>query len=106
MSLGSAVPMRRSCRWRRTLALSLLEIAALLLAHRLLIVEMAGRDVISHILSAGSHVPRTTMVLVTTFLVVRLLAVLALPGMILSRIGLIVMDAIRPTAGGESGDAP
>ncbi len=84
--------MKNLARWQWTLIVSVLEIAALLLAHHLLMVKMATRDIVSHIFAAGPHVPMPVMVTVIAFLVVRLLTVLALPGMILSRIGLVLLD--------------
>ena len=84
--------MKHLARWQWTLIISVLEIAALLLAHHVLMVKMASRDIISHIFAAGPHVPAPVMATVIAFLVVRLLTVLALPGMILSRIGLVLMD--------------
>jgi hypothetical protein len=84
--------MKRLTRWQWTLTLCTLEIAALLVAHQVLIARMAQGDTVSHILSAGPHVSQTVMATVIAFLVIRLLTVLALPGMILSRIGLVLMD--------------
>lgn len=84
--------MKKLSRWQWTLVISASEIAALLLAHRLLIANLAERDIVSHIFSAGPHVSTPVMATMIAFLVVRLLTVLALPGMILSRIGLVLID--------------
>lgn len=94
--------MKKSVRWHWTLALSVFEIGALLLAHRLLLARMAQQDTISHIFAAGPHIPRAVMATVIAFLVIRLLTVLALPGMILSRIGLVLMDWYRDRAQANS----
>ena len=79
-------------RWKRTLLVSIMEIAALLILHAVLIRLMADRQIVSTILAANESVPRSTLALATIFLVVRFLVVLALPGMILARIGLVLLD--------------
>jgi hypothetical protein len=94
--------MKRLNRWQRTLVFSVLEIGALLLAHRLLLAYLAERDMVSRIFAAGPHVPAPVTATVIAFLVVRLLTVLALPGMILARIGLVAMDWFRAHAEDEA----
>jgi hypothetical protein len=79
-------------KWRKTLLISFIEIAALLVAHRLLLVTLAEGSLISHIFAGGQNASRGELTVVIAFIAVRLLAVLALPGMILSRIGLVWMD--------------
>ncbi len=85
--------MSAAVRWRRTLWTSVAELGALLLAHALLLRYMVTHDVASAILSAGKHLPPLTLALAGLFLLVRFLAVLALPGMLLARIGLVLFDA-------------
>jgi hypothetical protein len=80
---------------KRTLIISVTEIAVILALHRLLIGYFAGGKMASVMLSAGEHVPRTTLFMVGLFLFVRILTV-CLPGMILARLGLAVMDAFGP----------
>ena len=82
-------------RWQRTLLINLAEILLLLALHGVLIRYMADHDVVSRIFAAGSHVPRGTLAAAGFFLLVRFLVVLALPGMILSRCGLILFDWIN-----------
>lgn len=79
-------------RWQKTMWLCAVEIVVLLVAHRVLLAMMAEGDLISHIFLGGQNATRGEMAVVVAFLLVRLLAVLALPGMILSRIGLVWMD--------------
>lgn len=79
-------------KWHKTLLISGVEIVALLVAHRILLGTLAEGSLISHIFAGGQSASRGEMILVVAFLVVRLLAVLALPGMILCRIGLVWMD--------------
>lgn len=76
-------------RWQKTLAISVGEIGLLLLAHRILLEVLADGDLVSHIFAGGQSASRGEMALVLIFLLVRLLAVLALPGMILCRLGLV-----------------
>jgi hypothetical protein len=79
-------------KWQKTLLISAVEIVVLLVAHRVLLGVMAEGSLISHIFAGGQNASRSEMVLVAVFLLVRLLVVLALPGMILVRMGLVWMD--------------
>lgn len=79
-------------RWQKTLAISVGEIGLLLLVHRVLLEVLAGGDLVSHIFAGGQNASRGEMALVLVFLLVRLMAVLALPGMILCRLGLIWLE--------------
>ncbi len=81
--------------WKRTLIVSAIEILAILALHRILIGYFSGGNVASVLLSAGEHVPRTTLFMVGLFLFMRILTI-CLPGMILARAGLAMMDALRP----------
>ena len=80
--------------WQRTLVGGAAEVGGLLAAHRLLIVHMAHHDVASAIFAAGAHVPRLTLLTAGLFLLVRCLAVLALPGLILARLGEVILAAV------------
>jgi len=88
-------------KWQKTLIVSSVELLALLVAHRLLLAAMAEGSLISHIFAGGHSASWGEKILVVAFLVVRLLAVLALPGMILSRIGLVWMDMKRVSRGSQ-----
>ena len=79
-------------KWQKTLMISAIEIVTLLGAHRLLLATLAEGSLISHIFAGGQNASRGEMALVVAFLAVRMLVVLALPGMILCRIGLVWMD--------------
>ena len=69
-----------------------LEIVAILLLHLLLLHWFAEKNVVASILAAGKHVPRLTIVLAIVFFLIRLLAVFLLPGIILSRFGVLLYD--------------
>ena len=83
-------------RWKRTFLGSALEIAALLLLHRWLLLRMAGGTTASAILAAGRHVPVETLATAGLFLLVRFLAVVCLPGLILARVGMVLFDLFSP----------
>jgi hypothetical protein len=81
--------------WRRSLLRSLIEIASLLILHAILIRLMADRQIVSTILAANETIPRSTVAVAILFLVIRFLVVLALPGMILARIGLVLLGLLK-----------
>lgn len=69
------------------------EITVLLALHFALLHWLAERDIVSVIFSTGQHTPFWMMVSAGGFLFVRLLVLLFLPGMILSRLVLLWLDA-------------
>ena len=79
-------------RWKKTTLTGVLEIAALLSLHAVLLRWLASHDVVSRIFAADPHVPAWMLLLAATFLLVRFLAVFALPGLVLVRIGLTILD--------------
>lgn len=79
-------------RLRRKALLACIEIAALLAIHVVLLHLMADRHIVSTILAGGSHVPRTVAATATIFVLVRLFAVLLLPGIILARLVSLALD--------------
>lgn len=81
-------------RWQKTLLAGTAEIVALLLLHRVFLRCMADHNIASRIFAAGPHVPRWILATATAFLVVRFLTVLALPGMVLTRLALVVMELL------------
>lgn len=72
--------------FRRKALLTAAEIALLLTVHVVLLHVMAERNVVSTILASGSHIPRGVAWTAGAFLIVRLFAVLLLPGIILARL--------------------
>ncbi len=88
--------MKTTPLWKTTLAVCAAELAVVLLLHRILIETLADGNIVSRIFAGGRHVPVTDMMLALLFISVRLLVALGLPGMILSRIGLVVFDALWP----------
>ena len=81
--------------WKRTLIISAVEIAAIVIIHAIMIRIFAGGTMVSVLFSAGDHVPRMTLLAVGAFLLVRIVFVF-LPGLILARLGLAVMQALMP----------
>jgi hypothetical protein len=79
-------------RWKKALLMSVIEIVPILVLHAWMIRLMAEKNIVSTIFAAGRHVPLLTLATAGLFLLVRFFAVLYLPGMILSRIGLAIMD--------------
>jgi hypothetical protein len=79
-------------RWKKTAIISVLEIGVLLVVHAVLLRWLSTHEVVSTILAAGSHVPTWMLFLTGVFLIVRFLAVFALPGMILLRLGQTILD--------------
>jgi hypothetical protein len=69
------------------------EIIVLLALHFMLLHWLAERDIVSVIFSAGQHTPLWMMLSALAFLLVRLLVLLFLPGMILSRIVLMIVKS-------------
>ncbi len=77
---------------KRKALLALVEVAVLLVLHVTLLHVMADRHIVSTILAGGSHIPRSVAATATLFVVVRLYAVLLLPGVILARIVGLALD--------------
>jgi hypothetical protein len=77
-------------RWKKAAIGGAAELTVLLLIHALLLHWFSSHDIVSRIFAAGPHVPPGTLLLTLTFVLVRFLAVFALPGLILARIGLII----------------
>ena len=91
--------------WVKTLLLGVAELVLLVIFYQVVLQQVMARDVVSAMLAAGDHVPRSTLLLAGAFLALRALVVLALPGMILSRIGLAAFDAAwRPRRTEEKSD--
>jgi hypothetical protein len=68
------------------------EIVILVALHFTLLHWLAERDVVSVVFSAGQHTPRWMLLSAGAFLLVRLLVLLFLPGMILNRIVLMIVE--------------
>ncbi|MDA0991732.1 MAG: hypothetical protein O3A51_13400 [Verrucomicrobia bacterium] len=75
--------------WKHRLKSSLLEIVGLVAIHAVLIRILADHHIVSSLFASGSHVPLLNSLLTAGFILVRLFTVLALPGMILARLGLV-----------------
>ena len=71
---------------RQLILKSAAEIAFILLLHTALLYWLAKKQVVAAILSAGDHVPAAYLVLAMLFIIVRLLALVLLPGIVLQRL--------------------
>lgn len=80
---------------KRRLTQYAIEIAGLIALHFVLLHWLAGRDIVSVIFSAGEHTPFWMLASAGGFLLVRLLVLLFLPGMILSRLVMLWVDTHR-----------
>lgn len=79
------------------------EISLILILHVVLIRVLAEKDIAATILSAGPHAPKMHLLAAGGFVLVRLLAVLLLPGIILNRLALFALE--RWTQGGVPEEA-
>lgn len=77
--------------WKRWYVVIALEVAAICLLHGVLIVWLAEKNIVAAAFSAGGHLPWPTMAAAGAFTMVRLLAVLLLPGIVLARIGTVLV---------------
>ena len=90
---------------RRRAAWAAAEIAVILVLHAALIRVLAGSDVAATLLSAGAQAPRLHVAAALGFALVRALAVLLLPGIILSRLVQLALHRWSG-AGAETAGAP
>jgi hypothetical protein len=74
------------------IAISLSALAALLVAHEVLLRVMADNQIVTKLLSPGGHTPTGELWTAGLFMAVRVTVVLLLPGILLSRIGLLLYD--------------
>jgi len=82
--------MKNFSKWKRSLLWGILEVALLLVLHSILLRAMAKGNLASLIFTGGGDVPIWSLAVVGLFIVVRLLVTLALPGIILARLGFVV----------------
>jgi hypothetical protein len=68
------------------------QISVILIVHAVLVRVLAGTDIVATILSAGPHAPTGHLLIAAVFVVARLLALLLLPGIILSHLVGIALD--------------
>jgi len=79
-------------RLRRKITLYAFEIVFLLILHAFLLHYMHDNNIASTMFAGGGQVPWSTRGLAILFITVRLLTVLALPGIVLTRLGLIFLE--------------
>lgn len=79
-------------KWKKTLLKSLTMIAAILIAHGIILCIFSQVDIISKGFSAGGLKQPLILAAVTAFVVLRFLAVLLLPGIVLACAGMVVFD--------------
>ena len=68
------------------------QVTGILVVHAVLIHSLAETDIVATILSAGPHAPLEHLFAAGGFVLVRILAVLLLPGIILSHLVQIALD--------------
>jgi len=68
------------------------QVAVIMLAHLILIHLLAEKDIVATILSAGQHSPTSAVLVAGLFVVVRVMAVLLLPGIVLSHLAAIALE--------------
>ena len=88
----------RSAKWKVIVAM--LEIAALVVIHAVMIRALAASGTVAVIFAAGPHAPKSALVAAGVFLLSRLILYLLLPGFVLARIGMAAVD--HWTAGGDA----
>ena len=77
-------------------SLGLAEFVVLLVLHVVLLHTLAARSCVARVFAMGGHVPLSTKALVGLFFLVRILAVVCLPGVVLSRAGMVLLDRFWP----------
>ncbi len=89
-------------KWKKTLIFGGLELAMVVVAYRIVLMLVINRQIISQAFAAGPHVSGWVFSLVVTFLLLRLMVAVVLPGMILARLGLVVFDAWQQRRSGAA----
>ena len=90
--------------WKKKALGFSIEIIFLVTLHQVLIHVMADKNVAATVFTGGASVPLTTRFLAIMFILVRLLTVLCLPGIILTRLGLIWCERRKDVRGGGGGE--
>ena len=84
--------MSSKYRWWLRIGEWIIVIVIPLVLYPWLLRQMADRQVVAALLSAGGHLPTGTVVIACLFLLLRLYVIVLLPAMILSRLGLLGLD--------------
>jgi hypothetical protein len=79
-------------RWPLRISEWIIVIVIPLLLYPWLLRQMADRQVVAALLSAGDHLPTGTVVIACLFLLLRLYVIVLLPAFILSRLGRLGFD--------------
>lgn len=82
-------------RLKRILSERWTGIAFILGAHWALLYWLAEKDVVATLFAAGEHVPVFSILLATAFLVMRLLALVYVPGFLIAKAGLFLVRRCR-----------
>jgi hypothetical protein len=77
----------------KQLTLIVVKILAVILLHEILIYWLAEKQIVSTLLAAGQHLPLTTALLAVTFLMLRLILFVYVPGRFLAQIGILLWTA-------------
>lgn len=89
---------------RRIALATLIEVAAILGVHQVLLFLLAERGVVASLLSAGGHLPVGSLLLALAFVAVRLLACVGIPGFVLYRLVLLGCALLATRTEQASGD--
>ncbi|MSR64806.1 MAG: hypothetical protein EXS18_03385 [Verrucomicrobiae bacterium] len=77
---------------KRFLLVLVIEVVVLVLLHTFLIHWLSAGNVVAVILAGGAHTPKLMLATAGLFLLVRLFAVLFLPGFLLARVGQFLFE--------------
>jgi hypothetical protein len=94
--------MNRSRRLWRQLAIDL---AAVLILHAVLIRYLFAHNAVATIFASGDHIPRGVLALAMFFILIRLVVILALPGIVLARLASIAFTIHDESKCGRPPDA-
>ena len=83
---------------KRKWTISVIAVAGILAIHEVLLRWMDEGNIVASLFAAGGHVPVSTLLLAFLFLTVRLVAVLFLPGLILSAVVASLMNKRKDSA--------
>lgn len=83
----------------KTLRILLVEVGAILIVQLIALHCLAKTDLVAKVFAAGPHTPFLAMLAIILYFVVRMMAMVLLPGMIFSRIGILLFDKITNQTG-------
>lgn len=90
------VRMKRELR--KKIIIVSIKVLTVFLIHFILIHYHAERDTVAHLFAAGEHLSLATKLSAVFFMMIRLLAIVCIPAIILEEIGRAVVDGVRGRA--------